>query len=387
MEKLFTAESVTFGHPDKLSDLIADSILDAYLAQDKDSKVACEVALGKNKVYIMGEITSNASIDIEAIVRKVIVDIGYDNDELLFNGHNCKINIDISKQSQDIALGVCKDDIGAGDQGIMYGYATDEAENYMPIAINLAHALTLKLEEVRVKNIVKGLRPDGKSQVTIALNKEKVQVKTIVLSTQHDENVNLKVLKEKLKNEVIEKVIPREYMKKTEILINPTGRFVIGGPAADTGLTGRKLMVDSYGGLAHHGGGASSGKDYTKVDRSAAYYARYVAKNIVAAHLAHKCEVRVAYAIGVSKPVMVDIDTFNTNTIPEENILKIINEVFDFRPINIINSLNLKYLKYAEVTHNYHFGNDILPWEKLDKVKEIEKISQILKKDCTFNNF
>ena len=372
MEKLFTTESVTCGHPDKLSDLIADSILDAYLKADKDARVACEVAVGKNKVFIIGEITSKADIDIEAIARKVIVDVGYDRDELLFNGYNCKIIIDISKQSADIALGVNKKDIGAGDQGIMYGYATYETPNYMPLVHNLAHGLTKRLEEVRFRGIIKGLRPDGKAQLTLAYDNDKIVAKAIVVSCQHDEDKDLDVLKEEIENEVIKKVIPLRYITKdTKILINPTGRFVIGGPSGDTGLTGRKIMVDTYGGLAHHGGGAFSGKDYTKVDRSAAYYARYVAKNIVDSGLAKKCEVRVAYAIGVSKPVMVDIDTFNTNKISEAEILNIILKVFDFTPNNIIDSLGLKKVKYQDVTYNYHFGKESFPWEKCDAKAKI----------------
>ncbi len=375
MEKLFTTESVTFGHPDKLSDLIADSILDAYLQQDKNARVACEVALSKNKVFIMGEITSIAHIDIEKIVRKVITDIGYDRDELLFNGNTCEIVTDISKQSPDIAQGVNKDDIGAGDQGIMYGYATNETENYMPLVHNLAHQLTKRLEFVREQNIIKGLRPDGKAQVTLSKNDGEIHVKTVVLSSQHEENKDLQTLKEEIITHVIKEVIPEEYFTEdTQILINPTGRFVIGGPAGDTGVTGRKIMVDTYGGLACHGGGAFSGKDYTKVDRSAAYYARYVAKNIVASNLADECEVRVAYAIGVSKPVMIDINTFNTNKIPEEKIKEIILEVFDFTPKNIIESLNLKDVKYAEVTHNYHFGNDEFSWEKTNAKQLIKNL-------------
>lgn len=375
MEKLFTTESVTFGHPDKLSDLIADSLLDAYLQQDKDARVACEVALSKNKVFIMGEITSIAHIDIEKIVRKVITDIGYDRDELLFNGNTCEIITDISKQSPDIAQGVNKDDVGAGDQGIMYGYATNETENYMPLVHNLAHQLTKRLELVREKNIIKGLRPDGKAQVTLLKKDGEIYVKTVVVSSQHEENKDLETLKEEIITHVIKEVIPKKYLTEdTQILINPTGRFVIGGPAGDTGVTGRKIMVDTYGGLACHGGGAFSGKDYTKVDRSAAYYARYVAKNVVASKLADECEVRVAYAIGVSEPVMVDINTFNTNKIPEEKIKEIILKVFDFTPKNIIKSLNLKNMEYATVTRNYHFGNDQFSWEQLNAKELIENL-------------
>ncbi len=370
MEKLFTTESVTCGHPDKLSDLIADSILDAYLKQDESSKVACEVALGKNKVYIIGEITSRAKVDIDEVVRNVINVVGYNDDSLLFNGNTCKIIKDISTQSPDIAQGVDKEDTGAGDQGIMYGYATNETENFMPLVHNLAHKLTDRLEYVRLNGIIKGIRPDGKAQVTIAKNDDEVTVKTVVVSCQHDEDKDLELLKKEIKEKVIDEVIPKKYMKKTTILINPTGRFVIGGPAGDSGLTGRKIMVDSYGGIAHNGGGALSGKDYTKVDRSAAYYARYVAKNIVAAGLASLCEVRVAYAIGMSSPVMVDIDCFNTNKISEEEIEKIIDKNFDFSPKSIIETLNLKHLNYYDVTKKHHFGDSSLPWEKIIKLKK-----------------
>ena len=369
MEKLFTTESVTMGHPDKLSDLIADSILDAYLAKDEDARVACEVALSKNKVFIMGEITSKAKVDIEQVVRKVIVEVGYNRDELLFNGNTCEFVIDISNQSPDIAQGVNKKDIGAGDQGIMYGYATKETENGMPLVHNLAHALTKRLEEVRKKGVIEGLRPDGKAQVTLAKSEKDTYVKTLVLSTQHDASKELTVLRKEIIEKVIKKVIPETLLRKeTEILINPTGRFVVGGPIADTGVTGRKTMVDTYGGLAHHGGGAFSGKDYTKVDRSAAYYARYVAKNVVANQMADECEVRVAYAIGISKPVMLEIDTFHTYKIPEAEIKEYILNNFDFTPKNMIKELALKKQKYAETTRNYHFGKDSFPWEKVKKV-------------------
>ncbi len=366
MKKLFTSESVTFGHPDKLSDMIADSILDAYLSKDKNARVACEIALGKNKVYVLGEITSRAKIDIDEIVRNTIVKVGYDKDELLFNGHTCQIIKDLSCQSSDIARGVNGKELKAGDQGIMYGYATEETSNYMPLVHNLAHALTDRLEYVRQNNIIKGLRPDGKAQVTLAYEDEQIHIQTIVISCQHDENKELNLLKKEITEKVIKKVIAPSLIKKTNILINPTGRFVIGGPAGDSGLTGRKIMVDTYGGIAHHGGGAFSGKDYTKVDRSAAYYARYAAKNIVAAGLAKQCEIRVAYAIGVSKPVMVDIDCFNTNTVDETLIKRVLNKFFNFEVQNIIDTLNLKNLEYALVTKNHHFGWDKLPWERTD---------------------
>ncbi len=373
MEKLFTSESVTFGHPDKLSDLIADSILDAYLSKDKNARVACEVALGKNKVYVLGEITSKAKVDIEKVVRKTILDVGYDQDALLFNGHTCQIIKDLSCQSKDIAQGVNGRKIKAGDQGIMYGYATDETPNYMPLVHNLAHALTDQLTYVRQNNLIKGLRPDGKTQVTLTIEKEQVYINTIVVSCQHDEDKSFSLLKKEIKEKVIKAVIPSCFLKNTQILINPTGRFVIGGPVGDAGLTGRKTMVDTYGGIAHHGGGAFSGKDYTKVDRSAAYYARYVAKNIVASGLAKKCEVRVAYAIGVAKPVMVDFDCFNTNLVEETLIKKVIDKFFNFEVQNIIDTLNLKNLEYTFVTQKHHFGIDSLPWEKTDLVSPIKK--------------
>lgn len=374
MEKLFTTESVTIGHPDKMCDLIADTILDAYLRKDPNTRCACEVAISKNKVFIMGEITSKATINIEKIVRKTINAIGYNNDELLFNGNTVDIIIDIHKQSLDIKRGVDQKELGAGDQGIMYGYATNETISCMPKVHELSSMLAKRLEKVRTKNIIQGLRPDGKVQVTLAINKNKETIKCLVISAQHDPTKDLKLLKEEIIKEVIKKVIPSNLItKSTQIFINPTGRFVIGGPASDSGLTGRKIMVDTYGGLIPHGGGAFSGKDYTKVDRSAAYYARYVAKNIVKSNLASKCLVSVSYAIGVSKPLMVDIETFNTNTIPKTTILKIINQVFDFSPSNIIKELDLKHPIYTKTTLYSHFGKPNLPWEKIDKVDIIKQ--------------
>ncbi len=375
MKKLFTTEAVLMGHPDKMADLIADSILDAYLAIDKKSRCACEVAISKNKVLIVGEVTSKGVVDIEKVVRKTITNIGYDRDDLLFNGKTVQIIEDLNKQSLDIALGLNKKEMGAGDQGIMEGYATDETENYMPLVHNLSCALARMLDEVRKGKLIKGLRPDGKVQVTVEENQGKKWVKTIVVSCQHEDNIDLKTLKEEIILKVIKKVIPKEMINSsTEILINPTGRFVIGGPAADSGLTGRKISVDTYGGLVVHGGGAFSGKDCTKVDRSAAYYARYVAKNIVASKLASKCLVSVAYAIGVAKPLMVQIDTMGTNNIPEDKILEIVNKVFDFRPQNIIKELDLENVKYTDTTLYSHMGKDNLPWEKTKKVKTIKNI-------------
>lgn len=372
MGKLFTSESVTMGHPDKLCDLIADSILDAYLNQDRDSRVACEVAISNKQIFVFGEITSKAKVDVEAIVRKVIIKVGYDNDELIFNGHNCKVTILLNKQSSDIALGVNKKDIGAGDQGIMYGYATNETEEYLPISISLAHALTKRLEYVRKHNIIKGLGPDGKTQVTVKETKDGFKVKTIVISTQHKENKDLNILRGEIIHEVINKVINPKLLDNPKVLINPTGRFVLGGPVADSGLTGRKIMVDTYGSLAHHGGGAFSGKDYTKVDRSAAYYARYIAKNIVAAGLAQKCEIGLSYAIGISKPVMVSLNTFNTGIYSDSLLLKVIKSLFTFTPNEIIENLNLKYVRFSDATYNYHFENSTFPWERLNIKNKIK---------------
>lgn len=375
MKKLFTTESVMSGHPDKMCDMIADTILDAYLEQDKNSKVACEVAISSHQVLIMGEVTSNAVVDIESLVRKVIVDIGYNREELGFNGYTIPIQIQLNKQSQDIARGVDKEEVGAGDQGIMYGYATDETENFMPLVHNFANQLAYRLEIVRKKNIIDGLRPDGKVQITLEYEKEKVRVHTIIISAQHEEEKDLKLLKEELKKHVIDQVIPKELMdQETKIWVNPTGRFVIGGPVGDTGLTGRKLGVDTYGGLVKHGGGAFSGKDYTKVDRSAAYYARYVAKHIVASKLAHQCEIGVSYAIGVAKPIAISIDTFHTSTFEEEKLLQIIEKVFDFSPSNMIQELDLKNVSYKTTTMYSHFGKDDTPWEELKRLKEILKI-------------
>ena len=343
MKKLFTTEAVTSGHPDKMCDLIADAILDAYLKEDENSRVACEVVASNSQILIIGEITSKAKIKVEDIARKIICDIGYDNDELGFNGNTIKIITDLNKQSSDIALGVDKEDTGAGDQGIMYGYATNETDNYMPLVHNLSCSLVKRLEIVRKTKEIKGLRPDGKAQITLEDNNGSFKMKTIVISAQHDDN--------------------------TEILINPTGRFVIGGPVGDSGLTGRKICVDTYGGITPHGGGAFSGKDYTKVDRSAAYYARYVAKNVVASGLADKCLISVSYAIGVSEPLMIELNSFNTGKYSDEELLKIVKKVFNFKPSNIIKELDLKHLKYQDTTLYSHFGKDNLSYENLDKIE------------------
>lgn len=374
MKKLFTTEVVLSGHPDKMCDLIADNILEAYLREDKESRVACEVVASKNRILIMGEVTSKAKVDVESIARKVITDIGYDNDELGFNGNTIPIIIDLNKQSGDIAMGVNKEDIGAGDQGIMYGYATDESDNYMPLVHNIACKLARDIDNARKKNVLTDLRPDGKLQVTIEDNADKKRIDTIIVSVQHNENKNIDNLRQEITLFVREHVPSNLIDNNTKFLVNPTGRFVIGGPVGDSGLTGRKIIVDTYGGIAHHGGGAFSGKDYTKVDRSAAYYARYVAKNIVASGIASKCEVKVAYAIGVSKPVDISINTLGTNKIEEDKILNIVREVFDFRPSNIIEKLNLKNVRYSDTTLYSHFGKDNLPWEKLDKVEILKSL-------------
>lgn len=379
MKKLFTSESVTPGHPDKLCDQISDRILDEYLKEDPNSRVACEVCAHKNGIVVMGEITSKVNVDIEAIVRKTIIDIGYDDDKYGFNGNNVKVELNINHQSNDIAMGVDNSldtgSIGAGDQGLMFGYATNETKSYMPYPIYMANLLSKRLYEVFKDKTIKYLRPDGKTQVTVLYEDNKPKyIDTIVISTQHD-LVDLGLLRKDIKKYVIDYVIPDSMInEKTKIYINPTGRFIIGGPVGDSGLTGRKIIVDTYGGSCPHGGGAFSGKDYTKVDRSASYYARYVAKNLVAASLADKLELQVAYAIGVSKPVSIYINTFNTNKISEDKILDIINKVFNFEPSNIINELNLKEPIYNLTTCFGHFGKDNLPWEKIDKVDLINSL-------------
>ena len=379
MKKLFTSESVTPGHPDKLCDQISDAILDSYLKLDPYSRVACEACAHKNGILVMGEITSKAKVDIEKIVRDKVIEIGYDNDDLGFNGNNIKIDIDITNQSPDIALGVDSSydlkDIGAGDQGMMFGYATNETEEYMPYPIYMANKLSRRLREAFKNKTIKYLRPDGKTQVTVVYEENKPKyIDTIVISTQHSE-VDLEKLRKDIKKYVIDSVVPKNMITKdTKIYINPTGRFVSGGPVADSGLTGRKIIVDTYGGMASHGGGAFSGKDPSKVDRSAAYYARYVAKNIVAAGLSDKIEIQVSYAIGVSKPVSIYINTFETNKIDEDKILNIINKVFNFTPSNIIKELDLLRPIYSSTTCFGHFGKYNLPWEKLDKVDEIKAL-------------
>lgn len=377
MKRLFTSESVTEGHPDKLCDYISDSILDSYLAKDKNARVACETVAGKGEIFITGEITSTANVDIEQVVRDTIKEVGYADSEYDIDYRTCKIYINLSKQSPDIALGVDKSledkegkDIeseGAGDQGLMFGYACDETEELMPLPISLAHKLSKRLTEVRKEKIIDYLRPDGKTQVTVEYDGDKpVRVDTIVVSTQHLPDVDMNVLKKDIIEKVIKPIVPANLLdENTKYFINPTGRFVIGGPLGDSGLTGRKIIVDTYGGAARHGGGAFSGKDPTKVDRSASYMARHIAKNIVANGYAKKCEIQIAYSIGVAKPVSIYVNTYGTNTIPEEEIVEKIDKTFDLTPRGIINYLDLQRPIYRQTTNYGHFGKKDLPWEKI----------------------
>ena len=384
MRKLITSESVTEGHPDKVCDKIADGILDALLAEDPQSRVACEVVVSTGMVLVTGEITTDCYVDIPKVARDTIKEIGYTRAKYGFDGDTCAVLTSIKEQSPDIAMGVneSQDDksTGAGDQGMMYGYASDETEELMPMPIVMAHRLTRQLAKIRREGVLPYLRPDGKSQVTVEYDDDKaVRINTVVISSQHDPDVDHDTLEKDIIEKVIKAVLPAELLdEKTIYHVNPTGRFVIGGPVGDAGVTGRKIIVDTYGGVGRHGGGAFSGKDPTKVDRSACYAARYVAKNIVAAGLAHKCEVQVAYAIGIANPVSVMVDTFGTGVLPDDRIGELIKEHFDLRPAAIIDHFDLRRPLYSQVAAYGHFGrNDLdLPWEKTDKA---EVLSQYLK--------
>ena len=390
--RLFTSESVTEGHPDKMCDQISDAILDALMAQDPMSRVACETATTTGMVLVMGEITTNAYVDIQKIVRDTIKEIGYTRGKFGFDAETCGVITAIDEQSSDIAMGVDKaleakehtmseeeiDAIGAGDQGMMFGYASDETPEYMPYPIALAHKLSRKLTEVRKNGTLPYLRPDGKTQVTVEYDENGVPARldAVVLSTQHDPEVTQDQIHKDIKKYVFDAIIPEGMVdEKTKFFINPTGRFVIGGPHGDSGLTGRKIIVDTYGGMARHGGGAFSGKDCTKVDRSAAYAARYVAKNIVAAGLAKKCEIQLSYAIGVAHPTSIMVDTFGTGAVEDDKLVEIVRENFDLRPARIIQMLDLRRPIYKQTAAYGHFGRtDIdLPWEKLDKVEDLKK--------------
>ena len=393
MEKrLFTSESVTEGHPDKMCDAISDAILDALMEKDPMSRVACETASCTGFVLVTGEITTNAYVDIPKIVRETVKEIGYDKSEYGFDGNTCAVMVSIDEQSSDIAMGVDKaleakenqmseeelEAIGAGDQGMMFGYATNETEEYMPYPISLAHKLAQQLTKVRKDGTLTYLRPDGKSQVSVEYdeNNKPVRLEAVVLSTQHDPDVTQEQIHEDIKKYVFDPILPAELIdENTKFFINPTGRFVIGGPHGDAGLTGRKIIVDTYGGYARHGGGAFSGKDCTKVDRSAAYAARYVAKNIVAAGLADKCEIQLSYAIGVAHPTSIHVETFGTGKVSDAKLVEIIRENFDLRPAGIIKMLDLRRPIYKQTSAYGHFGRtDVdLPWEHLDKVDDLKK--------------
>ena len=389
-KKLFTSESVTEGHPDKVCDMVSDAILDACFAQDPMSRVACETATCTGFVLVTGEITTKAQLDIPAIVRKTVLDIGYDDGAKGLDGNSCAVMVALDQQSADIAMGVDKaleakegsltDDLdtGAGDQGMMFGYATNETDSYMPYSIDLAHKLAFQLTKVRKDGTLTYLRPDGKTQVSVEYdeNDNPVRLEAVVCSTQHDDNVTQEQIHEDIKKYVFDPILPAELIdEETKFFINPTGRFVIGGPHGDAGLTGRKIIVDTYGGMARHGGGAFSGKDCTKVDRSAAYAARYVAKNVVAAGLADKCEIQLSYAIGVAEPTSVRVDTFGTGKVSDEKILEAVRTNFDLRPAGIIKMLDLRRPIYGPTAAYGHFGRtDVeLPWEALDKVDALKK--------------
>ncbi len=364
----FTSESVTEGHPDKLCDLISDSILDECLKQDKNSRVAVETFAANNSITIAGQITSKADFNIEELVRNIIKEIGYDNANTDMDYRTCKIVTDITKQSPDISMGV--DNGGAGDQGIMFGYACNETENYMPYAINIAHKLSRRLADVRKDGTINYLRPDGKTQVTVEYENDiPKRIETILISTQHLDNIDMDILKEDIIKNVIKPIVPEKMMdEQTKIYINPTGRFVIGGPLGDTGLTGRKIIVDTYGGYARHGGGAFSGKDPSKVDRSAAYMLRFIAKNLVANGYAKKCEIQISYGIGVKEPLSIFINTFGTSKISEEELIELVKKNFDLTPEGIINYLNLREPIYTKTTNYGHFGKEGLSYENIIKL-------------------
>ncbi|EHI55878.1 S-adenosylmethionine synthase [Johnsonella ignava ATCC 51276] len=394
-KRLFTSESVTEGHPDKMCDQISDAVLDALLELDPLSRVACETCATTGFVMVMGEVTTKAYVDIQKIVRDTVREIGYNRAKYGFDADTCGVIVSLDEQSPDIAMGVDKsleaklgtekDDlnIGAGDQGMMFGYATDETEEYMPYPISLSHKLAKRLSDIRKDGTLKYLRPDGKVQVTVEYDEDNkpVRIDTVVLSAQHDENVTHEELERDIKKFIFDKVLPKHMVDdNTRFYVNPTGRFVIGGPHGDSGLTGRKIIVDTYGGFARHGGGAFSGKDCTKVDRSAAYAARYAAKNIVASGLASKCEIQLSYAIGVAHPTSISVNTFGTGKIRDDELCRIVREHFDLRPAGIIKMLDLRRPIYKQTAAYGHFGRtDIkLPWEELDKVEEIKRAAQLL---------